>query len=63
MLLPVAHMYYVNSTALLIKIPMLVGAELLTCALTMTQHSNQTLYTVWKEEKQDTSGQAPRFLR
>ena len=51
MLLPVAHMYYVNSTALLIKISMLVGAELLTCALTMTQHANQTLYIVWKEEK------------
>ena len=54
MLLPVAHLYYVNSTALLIKILMLVGAELLTCDLTMTQHANQTLYTVWKEEKYKT---------
>ena len=51
MLLPAPDMYYVKSTALMTIVSMLVGAELLTCALTMTQHANQTLYTVWKEEK------------
>ena len=51
MLLPVADMYYVKSTALMTIISMLVGAQLVTCIQILSQHANQTLYTLWKEEK------------
>ena len=51
MLLPVADMYYVKSTALMTIISMLVGAQLVTCILILPQHANQILYTLWKEMK------------
>ena len=54
MLLPVADMYYVKSTALMTIISMLVGAQLVTCILILSQHANQTMYTLWKEEKKKT---------
>ena len=54
MLSPVADMYYVKSTALMTIILMMVGAQLVTCILILSQHANQILYTLWKEEKKET---------
>ena len=54
MLSPVADMYYVKSTALMTMILMMVGAQLVTCILILSQHANQILYTLLKEEKKET---------